>query len=175
MAPVPCIWSGIYDCNRNSASVFAVATHIPQSEIGSRYFQETRPDWIFADCTKYLGYATTARQMPRMAELAIQAAFLERGVGMVILPGDVARETIDKPMLPHPIARSRPVSLPVKDDLDALAKRIDESRKIVIYGGAGCREGREEVLALSGKSMHPSHGPIVAWTSLKPTIRTGSA
>lgn len=167
--------NGLYDCNRNSASVFAVATHIPQSEIGSRYFQETRPDWIFADCTKYLGYATTARQMPRMAELAIQAAFLERGVGMVILPGDVARETIDKPMLPHPIARSRPVSLPVKDDLDALAKRIDESRKIVIYGGAGCREGREEVLALSGKSMHPSHGPIVAWTSLKPTIRTGSA
>ncbi len=150
--------NGLYDCNRNSASVFAVATHIPQSEIGSRYFQETRPDWIFADCTKYLGYATTARQMPRMAELAIQAAFLERGVGMVILPGDVARETIDKPMLPHPIARSRPVSLPVKDDLDALAKRIDESRKIVIYGGAGCREGREEVLALSRKINAP-----IAW------------
>ena len=150
--------NGLYDCNRNSASVFAVATHIPQSEIGSRYFQETRADWIFADCTKYLGYATTARQMPRMAELAIQAAFLERGVGMVILPGDVARETIDKPMLPHPIARSRPVSLPVKDDLDALAKRIDESRKIVIYGGAGCREGREEVLALSRKINAP-----IAW------------
>lgn len=39
---------GLYDCNRNSAPVFAVATHIPQSEIGSRYFQETRPDWISA-------------------------------------------------------------------------------------------------------------------------------
>lgn len=150
--------NGLYDCNRNSASVFAIATHIPQPEIGSRYFQETRPDWIFEDCTKYLGTITTARQMPRIAELAMQAAFLERGVGMVILPGDVAGETIDKPMLAHPIARSRPVSLPAKDDLDALAKRINESRKIVIYGGAGCREGREEVLALSQKINAP-----IAW------------
>ena len=150
--------NGLYDCNRNSAPVFAVATHIPQPEIGSRFFQETRPDWIFADCTKYLGYATTARQMPRMAELAIQAALLERGVGMVILPGDVARAPLDNPMLAHPIARSRPVSLPSKDDLAALAKLIDRCGKIVIYGGAGCRDGRDDVLALSRKIQAP-----IAW------------
>lgn len=147
--------NGLYDCNRNSASVFAIATHIPQSEIGSRFFQETRPDWIFADCTKYLGYATTSKQMPRIAELAIQAAFLERGVGMVILPGDVSRETIEKPLLPHPIARTQPISLPKKDDLVALAELIDRSKKIVIYGGAGCRNGRGEVLELSRKIQAP--------------------
>ncbi len=148
--------NGLYDCNRNSASVFAIATHIPQSEIGSRFFQETRPDWIFADCTKYLGYATTSRQMPRMAELAIQAAFLERGVGMVMLPGDVGHETVDRPMLPHPIARSRPESVPSHDDLAALARLIGQSQKILIYGGAGCRDGRDDVMSLSAKI----HAPI---------------
>lgn len=147
--------NGLYDCDRNSSSVFAIATHIPQSEIGSHYFQETRPELIFADCTKYLGYITTSRQMPRMAEMAIQAAFLERGVGMVIVPGDVSHETLDKPMLPHPLARSRPCSLPAQNDLAALATLIEKSDKIVIYGGAGCREGRDEVLALSRKIKAP--------------------
>ena len=35
--------NGLYDCARNGASIFAIATHIPSSEIGTRYFQETRP------------------------------------------------------------------------------------------------------------------------------------
>ena len=35
--------NGLYDCQRNGASVFAIATHIPSSEIGTGYFQETKP------------------------------------------------------------------------------------------------------------------------------------
>lgn len=147
--------NGLYDCDRNSASVFAVATHIPLAEIDTRYFQDTRPDWIFADCTKFLGVATTALQMPRLAELAMQAAILERGVGMVVLPGDVGREEIDNPLLAHPIATARPLTLPVPDDLNALADLINRSKKIAIYGGAGCRNAREEVLILSKKLQAP--------------------
>jgi len=75
--------NGLYDCARNGASVFAIATHIPTTEIGTNYFQETRPDQIFLDCAKYIGYVTSAAQMPRIAELAMQAAILERGVGMI--------------------------------------------------------------------------------------------
>ncbi len=147
--------NGLYDCDKNSASVFAIATHIPLAEIGSQYFQETRPDWIFADCTKYLGYATTALQMPRLAELALQVAVLEKGVGMVILPGDVGREKIDTPLLPRPIPTSRPMTLPAPDELDHLARLIEHARKIVIYGGAGCWDARDEVLALSDKVHAP--------------------
>ena len=48
--------------------------------------------------------------MPRISELALQAAILERGVGMVIVPGDVAAQTVDHEMLRHPILTDRPVS-----------------------------------------------------------------
>ena len=37
--------NGLYDCNRNGARVFAIASHIPSTEIGTEYFQETRPGW----------------------------------------------------------------------------------------------------------------------------------
>jgi pyruvate dehydrogenase (quinone) len=141
--------NGLYDCARNGASVFAIATHIPTTEIGTQYFQETRPDQIFLDCTKYIGYVTSAAQMPRLAELAMQAAILERGVGMIILPGDVAAATIDRPLLEHPIAMERSRVRPLDRDLERVAEVIAKSECIAIFGGAGCIDAREEVLQLS--------------------------
>ena len=141
--------NGLYDCARNGASVFAIATHIPTTEIGTNYFQETRPDQIFLDCCKYVGYVTSALQMPRLAELAMQTAILERGVGMIILPGDVSAATIDHPMLEHPIARTRSSVRPPDQELDRLAEMIAKSERTVVYGGAGCAEAREEVLRLA--------------------------
>ena len=46
--------NGLYDCQRNGAPVFAIATHIPSTEIGSGYFQETNPEAIFSGCTQLL-------------------------------------------------------------------------------------------------------------------------
>ena len=100
--------NGLYDCQRNGAPVFAIATHIPSAEIGTGYFQETAPAFIFEDCCNYVGTISSATQMPRISELALQAAILGRGVGMVILPGDIAaaevRARADPPAAHHPAA-----------------------------------------------------------------------
>ena len=62
-----------------------------------------------------MGYVTSAAQMPRIAELAMQAAILERGVGMIILPGDVSAAPIEHPMLEHPITtRDHACGLPIE-------------------------------------------------------------
>src|ERR1700681_4959965 len=45
--------NGLYDCQRNRVPVLAIAAQIPSSEIGSEYFQETKPDHIFRDCSHY--------------------------------------------------------------------------------------------------------------------------
>jgi pyruvate dehydrogenase (quinone) len=141
--------NGLYDCARNGASVFAIATHIPSTEIGTLYFQETRPDQVFLDCCKFIGYVTSPLQMPRLAELAMQAAILERGVGMIILPGDVSAAEIKHPMLEHPISTERSRVRPPDKDLDRIAALIRNSERTVIYGGAGCAEARNEVLQLA--------------------------
>lgn len=147
--------NGLYDCARNSAPVFAIATHIPLPEVGTSYFQETRPDQIFIDCCRYVGYLNSPDQMPRIAEMALQAAILERGVGMIILPGDICAAPINQPLLAHPLAKNRPAVRPTEADLADLASLINNSGKIVIYGGAGCCEARDAVLALSQKLLAP--------------------
>lgn len=141
--------NGLYDCQRNGASVFAIATHIPSTEIGTGYFQETDPAGIFAHCTKFLGTITTPLQLPRLSELAIQAAILERGVGMVILPGDIAAMEVTHEMVPHQLVTSRPIVRPTNAQLDRAAELVKDAEKVTIYGGDGTRAARDEVLELS--------------------------
>jgi pyruvate dehydrogenase (quinone) len=141
--------NGLYDCDRNGAPVFAIVTHVPSPEIGTDYFQETRPDLIFADCTRYRGYITSPAQMPRLAELALEAAILERGVGMVILPGDVGVMEVDSPTDYRPLTKSRPKVRPLDIDLDTLARHVAASNRSMIFGGEGCRDARPEVLLLA--------------------------
>ena len=141
--------NGLYDCQRNGAPVFAIATHIPSTEIGSGYFQETNPEAIFSGCTNYCSLVLSAGQMPRVSELALQAAILERGVGMIILPGDVAAQKVEHLMLRHPILTDRPVMRPTDAALDKAVALVSKAKKIAIHGGEGTRDARDEVLQLS--------------------------
>ena len=147
--------NGLYDCQRNAAPVFAIATHIPSTEIGSGYFQETNPEAIFSGCTNYVALISTAGQMPRVSELALQAAILERGVGMVILPGDIAAQTVETPMLGHPVLTDRPVIRPSDEALEKAVQLIAGAKRIAIHGGEGTRNARDEVLRLSETLQAP--------------------
>ncbi len=147
--------NGLYDCQRNGAPVFAIATHIPSTQIGTGYFQETQPAQIFAGCCNYVATITSPDQMPRLSELALQAAILGRGVGMVILPGDVGAAEITHPMLKHAIVSDRPIVRPTDEALDRAAELVANAENIVIYGGEGTREARAEVLELAHTLQAP--------------------
>src|SRR6202795_3018391 len=82
--------NGLFDCHRSGVPVLAIAAHIPTSEIGSGYFQETHPEHLFAQCSHYCELVSQPEQMPRVLEIAMQTAIARRGVAVVVLPGDVA-------------------------------------------------------------------------------------
>src|SRR5438067_8759227 len=80
--------NGLYDAHRSMAPVLALASHIPSSEIGTTFFQETHPDRLFAECSHYSELIASTRQMPRVLQTAIQHAVGQSGVAVVSLPGD---------------------------------------------------------------------------------------
>src|SRR6266446_7941839 len=82
--------NGLFDCHRSRVPVLGIAAHIPSSEIGSGYFQETHPEQLFAQCSHYCELVSHPEQMPRVLEIAMQTAISRRGVAVVVLPGDVA-------------------------------------------------------------------------------------
>src|ERR1700754_786691 len=91
--------NGLFDCQRNRVPVLAIAAQIPSHEIGSSYFQETRPDHLFKDCSHYCELVSQAEQMPRVLGIAMRTAITKQGVAVVIIPGDVALRECSAPAI----------------------------------------------------------------------------
>lgn len=146
--------NGLYDCHRSRVPVLAIAAQIPSSEIGSNYFQETNPQHLFAQCSHYCELVSQPEQMPRTLEIAIQTATSRRGVSVVALPGDVAlREAVEPSRVHFP--DSKPAICPSKEELEVLAKLLNDSKKVTILAGAGCAGAHRELMQLAGKLRAP--------------------
>jgi pyruvate dehydrogenase (quinone) len=147
--------NGLYDANRSRVPVLAIASHIPSYEIGSQYFQETHPESIFRECSHFCELISQAEQMPRILEIAIQTALAKRGVAVVVLPGDVAlREaTNSAPRLNFPEIHT--TIRPSDEEIARTAGILNESRKVTIFGGAGCDGAHAELMDLAGKLKAP--------------------
>src|SRR5271155_5819516 len=98
--------NGLFDCHRSSVPVLAIAAHIPSDEIGSDYFQETHPEFLFQGCSYYCQLVSTPPQMPRALETAMTTAIGRRGVAVIVLSGDVALQSGEHPST---VAYQKPV------------------------------------------------------------------
>jgi pyruvate dehydrogenase (quinone) len=147
--------NGLYDCHRSRVPVLAIAAQIPSDEIGSGYFQETHPEHIFAECSHYCELVSHPEQMPRVLEIAMQTAISRRGVAVITLPGDVAlRDAVEQEPRLH-FHDAKPTVCPSEDELAALAKILNDSKKTTILAGAGCAGAHQELIEVAGKLKAP--------------------
>ena len=147
--------NGLYDAYRSRVPLLAIATHIPSYEIGSQYFQETHPESIFRECSHYCELISQAEQLPRVLEIAIQTALTKRGVAVVVLPGDVAlREAIHSKHRLH-FPEMGTTIRPSDEEIAKVAGILNESRKVTIFGGAGCVGAHTELIELARKLKAP--------------------
>src|SRR5215813_4067644 len=77
--------NGLYDCHRSRVPVLAIAAQIPSRELGTNYFQETRPDVLFKDCSDYCEQISHPYQAPRVLEIALRSAVGRRGVSVLTI------------------------------------------------------------------------------------------
>src|SRR5713226_8861281 len=147
--------NGLYDCQRNRVPVLAIAAHIPSSEIGSGYFQETDPKHLFAQCSHYCELISQPEQMPRVLEIAMRTAISKRGVSVIALPGDIAmRDAVESgPRLRF--SEPKPTVCPSDEEIKLLAEVLNRSKRITILAGAGCAGAHAELMELAGKLNAP--------------------
>jgi len=147
--------NGLFDAHRSRAPVLAIAAQIPSTEIGSGYFQETHPDQLFRECSHYCELVSHPDQIPRVAEAAIRAAVARKGVGVVVIPGDVA---LQKATMPPPRLTglgAEGALLPNAKQVDEMAQLLAQGTRVTILAGAGCAGARDSVLALAEKLQAP--------------------
>ncbi|MCX4457794.1 pyruvate dehydrogenase [Streptomyces sp. NBC_01340] len=147
--------NGLYDAHRSMAPVLALASHIPSSEIGLGYFQETHPDQLFRECSHYNEMISNPKQMPRLLQTAIQHAVGQSGVSVVSLPGDIASEPAPDKALETALVTSRPTVRPGDTEIDKLVALIDEADKITLFCGSGTAGAHAEVMEFAEKVKSP--------------------
>jgi pyruvate dehydrogenase (quinone) len=147
--------NGLYDAHRSMAPVLAIAAHIPSSEIGTGYFQETHPDQLFRECSHYCELVSHAAQAPRVLQSAVQHAVTKRGVSVVVLPGDVAALNLPTRTSVHPPVTMSPLVRPTDDDLGRLADLVNGAKRVTLFCGIGCAGAHEEVVAVARKLHAP--------------------
>ena len=141
--------NGLFDCHRSHVPVLAIAAQIPSSEIGLGYFQETHPQDLFRECSHFVELISNPDQMPEVLHRAMRSAIGNRGVAVVVIPGDVALAEISADAAGAWPALSQPRILPTDGDLDRLAALLDRSQAVTLLCGSGCAGAHDEVLALA--------------------------
>src|SRR5271168_2409633 len=149
--------NGLFDCHRSRVPVLAIAAQIPSSEIGSGYFQETHPEQLFKECSHYCEFVSGANQMQRTLELAIRQAVANRGVSVVVIPGDVALQPAAPASDPNPanLLPARPAVPAANEALDQLATLLNGDSRVTMLCGSGCQGAHDQVVALAERLKAP--------------------
>ena len=147
--------NGLFDAHRSMAPVLAIAAHIPSSEIGTGYFQETHPEQLFRECSHYCELISNSRQAPRVIQSAMQHAVSKRGVSVIVLPGDVA--ALEEPAngFAQGAVGACPQVRPCDEDLARLSDLLNKGQRVTLFCGAGCAGAHDEVVALADKLKAP--------------------
>ncbi|MFD1826912.1 MULTISPECIES: ubiquinone-dependent pyruvate dehydrogenase [Mumia] len=154
--------NGLYDAQRSRVPVVAIASHIPSVEIGSGYFQETHPQELFRECSVYCEMAGVPEQLPRILEIAMRSAISERGVAVVVVPGDVMQAEAAGRRPPKTIEAPRALVVPANTDLLRASAILDGAERVTILAGAGCAGAHDELVgiaeALKAPIVHAMRG-----------------
>jgi pyruvate dehydrogenase (quinone) len=142
------LMNGLFDAHRSKAPVLAIASHIPSTEIGSGFFQETHPERLFVECSNYCEQISTATQSPRVVNSAIRHAVTGPGVSVVVLSGDIAGfDATDT--FPAYVPTAAPILVPAEADVQALADAINDAETVAIFAGAGVQGAHDAVIAFA--------------------------
>jgi pyruvate dehydrogenase (quinone) len=149
--------NGLFDCHRSRVPVLGIAAHIPSSEIGTGYFQETHPEELFRECSHYCELISGAGQMPRMLEVAIHQATAKRGVSVLVMPGDVAVQPASDaaPAKAEGLVASPPTVIPPEHDLERLAALLNTDGRVTLLCGSGCAGAHDQIVALAERLNAP--------------------
>jgi pyruvate dehydrogenase (quinone) len=146
--------NGLFESHRNRAPVVLIASQIVRDELGFDFPQEVDFKAIYASCSVFCEEIRTPAQARRKTAMAAQAALAKRGVAVLIVPADVSSaKAPDEP--DFAVHRAAPVIRPSDAELDRLAAALEGGKRVAIYGGSGCEDAHDAVIALAARLKAP--------------------
>ncbi|EGD54807.1 ubiquinone-dependent pyruvate dehydrogenase [Gordonia neofelifaecis] len=147
--------NGLYDAHRSRVPVLAVAAQIPAANVGTTYFQETHPEQIFAECSAFCETLTTVDQLPHLLDIAIRTAVEQRDVAVLVIPGELFLQKVERPARVSRIRAAQTVMHPDDESLHLAAVRLNECKRVTILAGAGVDGAHDQLVELAAALQAP--------------------
>src|SRR5277367_5632532 len=148
------LFNGLMDARKESAPIIAIAGDVETSILDTSTLEELNPYKFFEAASLYTARLVNPEQARAVINTAILTTVLEKGPTVLSIPGDIA--AADAPDQPTDFTIAAPAILrPSDTDLEKLARMIDEAKTVAIFGGDGCRDGRDGVVELACKLKAP--------------------
>ncbi|OCB09104.1 pyruvate dehydrogenase [Mycolicibacterium porcinum] len=148
--------NGLFDAQRSRVPVLAIAAHIPRTEIGSEYFQETHPQDLFRECSVYCELVSTPEMTPRILEMAMRAAVEENGVAVVVIPGEIFLQRAGETgWTTRPVRPTRSIVRPDDESVRRAADILNAGERVTILGGAGVAGAHDALIELASTLQAP--------------------
>ena len=141
--------NGLYDAAKSHAPVLAVCGQVPLAEMGGDFFQEVDNDLLFRDVARFRHTVTSAAQMPRVLEQAVNAAYAGPGVAVLTMPGDVGSTDMPKGSPLPAFVTHKTAAAGSEQAVSQAVSLLDAASTVTILAGIGAREARAELLALA--------------------------
>jgi pyruvate dehydrogenase (quinone) len=148
------LFNGLMDARKEGAPVIAIAGDVETSIMDTDAFEELNPYKLFDAAALYIGRLVNPEQARAVIGTAIRTALVDHGPTVISIPGDVAASEAPSGLREISIPAAA-VYRPADEDIGKLVGMIDDAKTVAIFGGDGCREAREEVLALASKLKAP--------------------
>ncbi|WP_135453481.1 ubiquinone-dependent pyruvate dehydrogenase [Mycobacterium sp. DL99] len=148
--------NGLFDAQRSRVPVLAIAAHIPRTEIGSEYFQETHPQDLFRECSVYCELVSTPEMAPRILEMAMRAAVEENGVAVVVIPGEIFLQRAGETgWTARSVRPTRSIVRPDDESVRRAADILNSAERVTILGGAGVAGAHDALIELASALQAP--------------------
>jgi pyruvate dehydrogenase (quinone) len=148
------LFNGLMDARKERAPIIAIAGDVESSIMDTSALEEMNPYKFFEAASLYTARLVNPEQARAVISTAILTAVLEKGPTVLSIPGDIA--SADAPDQPTDFTIAAPAIVrPSETDFEKLVRMIDEAKTVAIFGGDGCREGRDEVVELACKLKAP--------------------
>ena len=148
------LFNGLMDARKEGAPVIAIAGDTPTSKIDTGALEEVDPHLLFQAASLYTGRLVNPAQTRAVVQTAIRTALSDNGPTVIAVPGDIAAGEAPGDTF-RAVTHHDPVLRPSDPDLAALASMIEAADTVTIFGGDGCRDAHDEVVALAEKLAAP--------------------
>lgn len=147
--------NGLYNAKKERSPVLAITGQIPIEYIGTNYHQEVNLAKVFDDICEYQAVIRSAEEAPRIIMRALRIAINKKCVCRIELPADIAQMPAENNDFIHTVFRSKSTLIPENTSMETAVKLINETQKVGILAGAGCRLSKEKVIAFAQKINAP--------------------